>query len=159
MVPSVHIDHRNDVENHPIQEFTEPLVSAVLSEQVIGQIEADLSGLDLVAVNVAVYVDGGLVEMVSGFRIVEGQAQNGPPLFGLPDHFQTGQFRMGFRQGFQGLVHLDIVVIYIEPQGKFRFLPPRRENHPAQQDTDGQQKNAPLHDSPPTRTVFRSPPA
>ena len=158
VIAAVDVDDRHDVEADLVDEGRDLGVLAVAAEEVIEKVERDVAALDLVAVHVAVDVEGRLVEGGAGLGIVDGHGHERPAFLALADRLERRQLGIGLGEGPERFVDLVERVVLVEPQRDRHLGFLRRQGRSEEQD---QQRGTGelFHLAPPRSTVRESPQA
>jgi hypothetical protein len=145
--------HGHQVERALVDELREPLDPAVALGEIPDRIKNGLAALDLVAVDVAVDEDRGLLGVGPGLRVVEGDQPQVAAGDALADRVEGQQLRIGLGQVVQRLGHLGVVGIVIKPKidlAGIGVLRPRGSGRETRQQKHGNGTDGPGgHDAPP----------
>ncbi len=158
VIAAVDVDDRHDIDADPVDEGRDLGVLAVAAEDIVEKVERDVAALDLIAVHVAVDVEGRLVEGGAGLGVVHGHGHEGPAFLAFPHGLERRQLGIGLGEGPQRFVNLIEGVVLVEPQRDRHLGFLRRQGRREEQDEQHGTGEL-FHLAPPRSTVRESPQA
>ena len=122
VVTAVHVDRRKDIEAVPVHQGGDLFILPVLGQEHVGQVQANFTGLDFIAMNIAVHVHPRFGQMCSRRGIVDRYGIDGPVLLTVTDQVQGGQLRVRLVKGLQCFHHLVVIIVMVESERYFNLL-------------------------------------